>query len=473
MKQCIYKLSIALLLGTAALSMSSCQFVNKYRSPEIESEALFRDEVPPADTATIADIPWSRYFADPILVSLIDEGLAANHDLQIAYTRIEQAEANLRISRASYFPSVSLAGQVQQQRASDHPVRGRNELGYHNTAYTLGIGVTWEADIWGKINRQNRADYAAFLNSQSYRDLVQTSLIANIATTYYSLLALDRQLEITEQTVAILDESAETMQALMDAGMLTGAAVHQSRSLYFGTAVTIPDLKARIRETENSLSVMLGRTPGPIERSSLDDQQVNALMDAGVPVQMLARRPDVQSAELSFRRAFELTNVARASFYPAITLNSGSLIGYSTTNSLSQFFKPENLIANIIGGVTMPLFARRQLNSNLKIAKATQQEALLTFEKTVLTAGQEVSDILYGYRSSLDKNADRTRQVESLETSVYFTKELLKAGEANYTEVLSAEQSLLQAQLGQVNDKLQQLQYSVTLYKALGGGAFR
>lgn len=472
MKRYLNRIPVILVLVALTAVATSCQFVNKYRTPEQDTENLFREEPPQADTTTIADIPWSQYFGDPLLVSLIDEGLRNNHDLQIAFTRIQKAEANLSISRASYFPSVALAGQVQQNRSSNHPVRGRNNLGYHNTQYTLGIGVTWEADIWGRINRQNRADYAAFLGSQAYRDLIQTSLIANLATSYYSLMALDRQLEITERQLAIMGETTETMQALMDAGLLTGAGVQQSKAQYYGTEVAIPDLRARIRETENSICVMLGREPGPVERAKLDDQSVHGLMDYGVPVQMLARRPDVRQAELGFRQAFELTNVARASFYPSITLNSGSLIGYSTLNSVSQFFKPEHLIANILGGLTMPIFARRQLSSNLKIAKASQREALLSFEKAVLVAGKEVSDILYGYRSSLGKNEVRDKQVKSLETAVYFTKELLNAGEANYTEVLNAEQSLLQAQLGQVRDKLEQLQYSVTLYKALGGGAF-
>ena len=184
---------------------------------------------------------------------------------------------------------------------------------------------------------------------------------------------------------------------------------------------------------------------------------------------MLAKRPDVQQAELSFRSAFELTNAAQASFYPSITLSSGS-IGYGTSNTLSNFFKPENIFASIIGGLTQPIFAKKQLTGNLKIAKAQQQEALLTFEQTVLTAGQEVSDILYSFESSLKKNETREKQIEACKNSVYFTQELLKAGDANYTEVLNAEQNLLSALLNQVNDKLEQLQCTVNLYKALGGG---
>ena len=455
------------LLGLiASMGLPSCQVINKYKSPEINSENFFRDENP-VDTTTIADIPWREYFTDPYLQGYIDEGLSNNFDLQMAVTRIQQAEAGLSMAKAAYFPNIALVGDVNHSRRSNGE-GGKDVLGYHSTNYTLGISATWEADIWGKLNLQSRAKYAQFLSSHAYRNLVQTSLISNIATSYYSLLALDEQLRITKETIGILEESTATMEALKEAGMLTSAAVEQSKSLLYGTMVTVPDIESQIKQMENSISLMLAREPGPIERTDIHAQQVAQELKHGVPAQMLAKRPDVQQAELGFRSAFQLTHAAKASFYPSITLSSGT-IGYGAT-TLSKFFKPENIIASVIGGLTQPIFARKQLTGNLKIAKAQQEEALLTFEKTVLSAGQEVSDILFGYDMSLSKNDTRSLQVKALQTSVEFTQELLKAGEANYTEVLTAEQNLLQAQLGQVNDKLEQLQYSVSLYRALGGG---
>lgn len=447
--------------------LSSCSLTKRYHTPATDTNGLFRGENP-VDTTTIAHIPWRSFFTDPDLQRLIEEGLEANFDLRIAYTQIQQAEANLRITRSAYFPTVALAGQVTHTRTSNGQ-RGKDVLGYHTTDYSLGISSTWEADIWGRLNRQNRAQYARFLNSHAYRDLIRTSLIANIATTYYSLLALDEQLQITQETIRLLQESTETMQIMMEQGMLNAAAVEQSKALYYSTVVSVPDLESSIRRTENALSILIGRKPGPITRTSLADQQADSSMYHGIPMQMLAYRPDVRQAELSFRSAFELTQAARAAFYPSITLGTGSMIGYSAT-TLSSFFKPENLIANIIGGITQPIFAQGKLKGNLKIAKAQQEEALLTYEKTVLNAGQEVSDILFSFRSSLNKNEPRSKQLHALETSVDFTQELLKAGEANYTEVLTAQQNLLSAQLSQVSDKLEQLQYSVNLYKALGGG---
>jgi len=464
----IYIQRIVLLGAFVCFGLNSCQIVNKYKTPEIDSDELYRDENP-QDTTTIASIPWNVYFTDPYLQSLIKEGLENNFDLKIAFTRIRQAEANLNMAYAAYFPSAALAGQVQQNRTSISNGK-KDVLGNSSNQFSLGIAVQWEADIWGKINRQSRARYAQFLSSHSYRNLIQTSLIANIANSYYSLLALDEQLRVTLQTIELLKESTSTMEEMMQAGLLNGAAVQQSRALLYSTQVSVPNLEIQIRKLENSLSVMLGRNPGAVLRYTMDNQTVPAELQHGVPAQMLAKRPDVRQAELAFRSAFEMTNVAQASFYPSITLNSGSMIGYGAA-SLSNFFKPEHLFANIIGGLTQPLFARGQLLGQLKIAKAQQEEALLTFRKTVLSAGQEVSDIMYTFESSLKKNGLREEQVNALDTAVYFTQELLKAGEANYTEVLTAQQNLLQAQLGQVSDKLEQLQAVVNLYRALGGGA--
>lgn len=468
-----YVKGIFLLGLTASIGFSSCQLTNKYKTPEYNTENLYRGQTS-SDTTNVANIPWRQYFADPILQSLIEEGLQNNYDLKIAYTRIEQAEANLGMAKAAYFPSVALVGQVEQTRLSAaDPTTGaprdRKSLAYHKEAYSLGISASWELDVWGKLNRQSRASYAQYLNSLAYRNLIQTSLVSNIATSYYTLLALDEQLKVTLENIAILKETATTMESMRDAGLLTSASVEQTRGVLYSTQTSVPDLQYQIRQLENSLCLMLGRKSEYIVRGNIADQKVPAELQAGVPAQMLAMRPDVQQAELSFRQAFEMTNVAKASFYPTISISS-AMLGYSSVNTLAQFFKPENLFASLVGGLTQPLFAKKQLITQLKVAKAQQQEAYLTFEKTVLSAGQEVSNIMYDFETSLSKNENRSKQVESLGKAVYYTQELLKAGEANYTEVLTAEQSLLQAQLTQVNDKLEQLQSTVNLYRALGGG---
>lgn len=455
------------------IGLSSCQVVNKYQAPEVNSENLFRD-VNPYDTTTIADISWRAYFNDSYLQAYIEEALVKNYDMQIATERIKQAEAALGMARAAYFPDVAISAQVEQKRLSNaDPLTGvpqkRNNLAYHTENYSLGIVASWELDIWGKLNRQSRAKYAQMLNSYAGRNLIQTSLISNMANTYYAILALDEQLRVTRMMITLMEDNLETMNALKEAGMATGAAVEQTRAALSSARTSIPDLQSNIRQLENSMSTMLGRKSGEINRSSIAEQNISSRIAYGVPVQMLARRPDVNQAELDFRSAFELTNAAKASFYPSINLTSG-MIGYSTVNGLSNFFKAENLFASIAGGLTQPVFARKQLMTQYKVAKSEQQIALLSFEKAVLTAGQEVSDILYTYESSLKKNIDREVQVESLTKAVDYTQELLKAGEATYIEVLSAQQGLLEAQLNQVSDKLQQLQSESDLYRALGGG---
>lgn len=466
-----YIKGIVLLGVTLSIGFNSCQVVNKYKAPEIDSDSLYRDDNS-TDTTTIASIPWRDYFKDPLLQALIDEGLNNSYDMRITVERIKQAEAALGMARAAYFPDVALAGQVSQNRgkAVTGTGRGSNVLGPHSESYSLGIAASWELDVWGKLNRQQRSKYADMLNSYAGKNLVQTSLISNIAISYYSLLALDEQLRVTKESIALMQESVKTVESLRDAGLQNSAAVEQTKASLYAAQTSIPDLESNIRQLENSISIMLGRKPGFVLRSTLQGQTVPTTLTNGVPFQMLAKRPDVRQAELTFRSKFELTNAAQASFYPSITLNTGSMIGY-TANTLSSFFKPENIFANIIGGITQPIFARKQLITQLKVAKADQQIALLNFEKTVLSAGKEVSDIMFTFESSVKKNDIRDKQVESLTKSVDYTQELLKAGEANYLEVINAQQSLLQAKLNRVSDKLQQLQATSDLYRALGGGA--
>jgi NodT family efflux transporter outer membrane factor (OMF) lipoprotein len=417
--------------------------LNRYQSPETDLTDLFR-ESNPADTATVARIPWNQYFADTCLHALIEEGLKHNFDLRIATARILQAEASLTVAHSAYFPTATLAVRTSE-----------------NDPFSPGASVQWEIDLRGKLNRQARARHAQLLNSHVYRHLVQTSLVAGIATSYYTLLALDEQLRITQETVRLLEESSSTMQSLMNAGLLNGAAVEQSKALLYHTQISIPGLENSIRKMENTLCLMTARKPGPIARQNIRIQNLPERLKYGVPAQLLSFRPDVRQAELNFRSAFEMTNAARAALYPAVTLSF----------TPADILFPQNFLSSLAGSITQPLFAGNQLRGQLKIAKAQQQEALLNFEKALLTAGQEVSDILHSFESSIQKNELRTKQIETLTTAVYFTRELLKAGEANYTEVLTAEQNLLQAQLARVGDKLEQIQAVVNLYRALGGGS--
>ncbi|MDR2763869.1 MAG: efflux transporter outer membrane subunit [Tannerella sp.] len=448
--------------------MSSCG-TNRYRSPAVDTADLYRDTAGDGDTTTIADIPWASYFTDADLQQLIEEGVQANFDLRTALLRIQEAEAGLQVARAACLPVATVTGQVTHTRTSVQDGVTRS-LGYAGNQYRLGIAVQWEVDLWGKLNRQARARYAQYLNSYEYKRLIQTSLVSNIAASYYTLMALDEQLRISRETVRLLEESAASMQSMMDAGLLNAAAVEQSRALLYATQVSTLNLEVSIRKLENSLSVVLGRKPGAIVRQAPAGWTAPATpLPYGVPAQMLARRPDVRAAELQFRTAFELRNAAQAALYPSLTLNTGTMAGYSAT-ALTDFFKPANLLANIIGGLTQPVFAGNQLRAQVKITKAQEEEALLNFEKTVLTAAREVSDVIYTYEKALEKSVYRTSQTESLEKSVYYTRELLKAGEATYIEVLTAQQNYLTTRLAAVTDQLEKAQAVVDLYRALGGG---
>jgi len=457
-----------LIIVLAAAALTSCQsYKHLDVSPHADTDSIFRDVVSNSDTTTIADIPWREYFTDPKLQALITEGLEQNIDMQIALTRIKQAEANLSMTRGNRLPDVSAGFQINHTRTSSGN-NGRDILGYTSNQNSLGFLASWEIDLWGKLASKSRAQYANYLNSFEYKNLVQTELIANIANKYYNLQTLDRQLQITKETIVLLKESAETMAALKEAGQQNAAAVEQSNALLYSTQLSVPALESQIREKENAICLILGRKPGQIERTSIGEQTVNTNLRIGVPIQLLSRRPDVKQTELNVLSAYATTDAARASFYPSLTITSASFglaAGY-----FSDFFKPENIAANIVAGLIQPIFNRHQLKGNLKIAEAQQEEALLNFRNTVLLAGQEVSDILYGYESSLKKNEFRESQIISLSNAVDFSKDLLIAGEAIYTEVLSAQQNLLSAQLNQVNDKLEQLTFSVSLYRALGGG---
>lgn len=463
-----------LLLGCIMpMFFTSCGVtLNKYSSPKVDLDNLYRNGIS-NDTTSIANIVWEDFFADTLLQSLIKEGLANNHDMLIATERIKQAESANKMARAAYFPTVDISGQFEQLRLNNNPSTGRkqdNILSYHNETYSLNIISSWELDIWGKLRSQSKAKYAEMLNCYVGRNLVQTSLISNIAGLYYSLLSLDEQLVITDEIITSMRNNLRTMEYMRESGLVNSAAVEQTKAALYRTITTLPDLKSMILQLENSICLLIGRKPDIIERTTLELQSVPQQLYIGIPIQMIAKRPDVQKAELDFRMAFELTNVAKANFYPTLTLNSATF-GYSSTNTISNFFKPENLFANIIAGITQPIINKREIKTKYEVSKAEQQITLLNFERCVLNAGAEVSNTLNTYYTSISKIETRNIQIESLNKSVFYTQKLLRAGEATYLEVLSAQQGLLDARLSLTNDKLQQLQAYSDLYRTLGGGA--
>ncbi|MFT3980826.1 MAG: efflux transporter outer membrane subunit [Ferruginibacter sp.] len=449
-----------ILVIAATAGLYACHVTRPYSSNEQVAANLYREPAT-ADSANIATLSWNEIFKDSLLQQLIREGIANNLNLKTAAANIKAAEANYTQSIKAFYPSLSATGQGGLYAPAD-------QQGNNKQLYQLYASSSWQADIWGKLKSTKRSMYASLLQSQAYQQAVQTQLVADIAGAYYTLLAYDAQLGIAQTSVEKYARDVETMKLLKNSDVVTGAAVVQSAANYYAVMATIPDIKNNIRQTENTLSLLLARTPGAIARDSIFTQQVDTSLNTGLPAQLLANRPDVREAEFQLRNTFELTNVARTYFYPSVTI-TGEAGLYS--NNISTFFRPGAMFANLIGGITQPIFNNGLNKQRLKVAQANYEAAQYNFQQSLLTAGQEVSNALYQYQMASDKSLSRREQIANLEKAVFFTSELLKyTSNTNYTDVLTSEQNLLSARQSAVNDKLQQLQAIVNLYAALGGG---
>lgn len=444
----------------AIVVLPSCLVTQNYKRPEgIVNSKLYRD-INNTDTISIVDIPWKQLFSDTFLQSLIQIGIDNNLDLKIALSRIKQAQANFQQTKAAFYPILLGNASYTDQKSLN--------TGIKSEFFQIYGSASWEADIWGKLKSTKRAAFAALMQSDAYKKAVQTQLVSDIAMNYYTLLAYDAQLQVTLKTVENRKSDVVTMQQLKESDVVTGAAVVQSEANLYSVEVTLPDLKQNIRQTENTLSLLLGQNPDSIARDSLNNQQIRNNLQTGIPSQLLENRPDVQEAEYQLRYYFELTKAAKTYFYPSLTITSQA--GFSNAN-ISQWFNPYSFFGNIVGGLVQPIFNNGFNKQRLSVAQALQEEYIATFKKTLLNAGQEVSNALYNYQAATDKMKLRSLQIGYLEKSVAYTKELLKyTANTNYTDVLTSEQSLLAAKLSNVSDKVQQLQAIVALYRSLGGG---
>lgn len=446
-----------------AALLSSCHIYKKYERPEVDANGLYRDPVSMtdtlvSDTANMANLPWEEVFTDPKLQDLIRTGLERNTNLQTALLQVSEARASLMTSRLSYLPSLNLT-----------PQGGISSFDGSKGSWTWSapVAASWQLDLFGGILNSKRAARVALEQSEAYRQAVQTQVVASIATYYYTLLMLDKQLEITEETVVLWKENVETMKALKEGASVNEAAVVQSEANYYAVVASVSSLKDQIRQTENALSLLLRQAPQQIERGTLDEQHLPDEIKAGVPIQLLANRPDVKVAEMTLASMYYNTNSARAAFYPSITI-SGSA-GW-TNSAGSMIVNPGKVLLSALGSLTQPIFNRGANIARLKIAKAQQEEAMLAFEQAILNAGAEVSNALSQYETATQTLEQRILQINSLEKSVEYTQDLLSFGTSTYLEVLTAQQSLLSAQLSGVSDQFSQMQALVTLYQALGGG---
>ncbi len=450
-------------LSVSCLLLSSCGIYTTYERPsDINTDGLYgqdlNEEAVAVDTASIASLSWRELFTDSHLQTLIEHALQSNTDLLSAQQRIKEAEATLSSAKLAYLPSFMLT--PQGGVSSFDKSKG-------SWTYTGIASASWEIDIFGKLTNAKRRSKALYLQSLEYEQAVSTSLIANVANLYYTLLMLDEQYRISEETAVNWRESVRTMRAMMAAGMTNEASVSQSEANCRQVEASLLDLKQQIKEVENSLSILLGEVPGGIERGHLAGQDFPEDLTVGVPLQLLSRRPDVKSAELSLASAFYSTNAARSAFYPSITLSGTA--GW-TNSAGNMIINPGKLLLSAVGALTQPLFNKGLNIAQLKIAKAQQEEAKLAFRQALLNAGSEVNNALTQVQTARGKTELRTGQITSLENAVRSTQLLMQHGTSTYLEVLTAQQSLLSAQLTQVADRFDEIQGIINLYQALGGG---
>jgi len=448
-----------IITAVATALLSSCGIYNRYTPVTDVPEDLYGNQVEVTDTIhNLGNMDWRNLFTDPYLQSLIQQGLENNTDYRAAQLRVEEAEATLLSAKLAFLPSFALS-----------PQGGVSSFDGAKATWTYSVPVTasWELDIFGRMRNAKKQSQALYAQSKDYQQAVRTQLIASIANTYYTLLMLDEQLSLSEQTAETWKETVVSARALMDAGQYDEAGVSQMEATYYSIQTSVLDLKEQINQVENSLALLLAETPHRYERGKLSEQVMPEDFSVGIPLQLLANRPDVRMAEHALEAAFYATNQARSNFYPSITL-SGSA-GW-TNEAGTMIVNPGKFLASAIGSLTQPLFNRGQNIANLKIAKAQQEEAELSFQQTLLSAGSEVNDALTAYQTSRDKADFYEKQIASLHRAEQSTALKMDYGNTTYLEVLTARQTLLSAELEQVANRFAELQSVVNLYQALGGG---
>ena len=452
------------MMVSAAALMSSCGIYNKYERPEVNVEGIVRDVTSNTDTLAVTDttsfgnLPWRSVFTDPQLQALIEQGLAHNTDLLNAALNVKMVEAQLMAAKLAFVPSFTFA-----------PTGTITSWDGNKTTktYSLPINASWSIDLFGNLLNQKRSAQMALLATKDYQLVVKTNLIANIANMYYTLLMLDKQLEIVDNMTGLTKDTWDMMKLQKDLNMAKETSVQSAEANYYSVLAQATDLKRQIRETENSLSLLLGQPAQTIARGKIENQSLPTDLSTGVSIQMLNNRPDVHYAEMTLAQCFYDTQAARSKFYPNISI-SGS--GAFTNNSGGGIVNPGKWLLQAIGSLVQPIFQNGQLVAGLKVAKAQQEQAYNTWQNAVLAAGSEVSNALVLYNSSDEKSKLEQKQIESLTKNVEYTKDLFSMGSSTYLEVITAQQSLLNAELSKVQDDFYKMQAVVNLYYALGGG---
>lgn len=448
-------------LALVALSLGGCNIYKKYQLPVEQSEIVenySKALESPVDSTSLPMLGWEKVFTDPLLQGYIREALNNNTNLENARLNVDIARAQLQGAKLSYFPAVSL-----------NPNVGTSSYGGSDMklSYTIPLAISWEIDAFGKILNRKRGAKASVEQVEAYEQAVQSQIVCGVASTYYSLVLLKQQLELTKQTAVIWKDQVQTMVDMKEAAMTTEASVVQSRANYYSILSSIPDIEAGIVTAQNALALLLNSYPREFEVTSDLTFDLPVELRNGVPVSYLAARPDVRAMERSLAAAYYATNSARAAFYPSIMISSNG--GF--TNLLGSIIKnPGEWFIQLAGSLTAPLFSRGQNIATLKAAKAQQKQALNNFEYSVLSASSDVSNALCAIEKNAVKREMILQQVDQLEKSVEYTNDLFMLNRGTYLELLTARTQLLNSQLSSLACWHSRVAALISLYQAVGGG---
>ena len=452
---------VVVLLGVLFL-IQSCKINKDYAQTDPYEIENYRQDKIKTDTTSLADYEWKSFFSDSLLLSYIDEGLANNLDVLKANQNLQITQAYVKQAKAGFLPNVNAATGVGESISGGGLPEGTNF-----TDITVGASLSWEADIWGRIRSQKKAALARYLQTENVQRLVKSQLVTSIAYNYYLLLALDEKREIVLSSIQNRTEGVSTIKALKEAGIVTEVAVKQNEALLYNAQALLVEIENSIKIIENAFSTLLGRTPQSVPRTKLSQQVLTRDLDVGIPIQLLDNRPDVLAAEYNLVNAFELTNVAHASMYPALSISANA--GLNSQN-FDNLFSLNSVFANVLGNLTQPIFNQRRLKTNKEVAQSNQEIAFLDYKQTVLQAYGEVSNALYTYDANGRSLVIKKQENDALVKAIEYSEELQGQGLANYLEVLRAKDNALSTQLSIIDLELTKLQTITNLYQALGGG---
>ena len=458
---------VSLLVVLFCLMLTSCGLYNKYERPGVEAQGLIRDAVSDVDTLAVQDtasfgnLPWRQVFTDPVLQQLIEQGLQKNTNLQNAALTVEMYETMLKAAKLAFLPAVSFGANNGMGSISTL----YTDPSVTTKAYTLPVTASWTLDLFGNVLSQKRSTEMKMLGMKDYQMAVRAQVISGIANSYYTLLMLDKQLEIVNEMSRMSKETWEMMKLQHQLGRVRSTGVQSAEAAYLSIQTRGNDFKRQIRATENALSLLIGQQGQQIPRTTLDAQSLPSEFATGVGVQLLQNRPDVHNAEMQLASCFHDVQTARSQFYPTIRI--GATGAFTNSNGA---FNPGKWLTNLFANLTQPIFARGALTANLKVSKIKYEQAFNTWQNSILAAGNEVSNALVNYNTYDANSKIEAERIQVLTKSVEDTKALYRSSSSSYLEVLTAEQNLLNAKLQKITNDFSKMQSVVSLYTALGGG---